>query len=239
VAFAFTSGVAIADGTKVVRFDVGAFDRFAAGGGRFAVSDVRGIRVFDAQGSGASIALGGIRAIAIDSSGRLFAATVDTVYSGTGADLEAIAHPGQVHDVVSSAMRTWVLTDDALLAIDRTSTMQSALTVEAGAHLVPSSTGDVWVLGTSGLRRYTIADGGVGGPELWQQTIAPIVDKSCSSCHLPDGSAHIDLSTYEAWLGRHDQIVQRVVVERTMPPAGGRPITDEDREAIRVFTSGN
>jgi mono/diheme cytochrome c family protein len=65
----------------------------------------------------------------------------------------------------------------------------------------------------------------------WHEAVEPIFQRVCASCHLPGGDADLDLSTPGAWAFRRAEIVQRVLVERTMPPAG-TDITDAERKAL-------
>jgi mono/diheme cytochrome c family protein len=47
----------------------------------------------------------------------------------------------------------------------------------------------------------------------------------------------VDLSTAAAWLEGRDEIGERVLRRRTMPPAG-RPLSEDDRAAIAAWLRG-
>ncbi|HEX7665936.1 MAG TPA: cytochrome c, partial [Polyangiaceae bacterium] len=63
----------------------------------------------------------------------------------------------------------------------------------------------------------------------------PVFARACAACHLPNGVSGTDLSTADDWAKEKSAIHERVVVQRSMPPAG-HAITDADREAIRAWT---
>jgi hypothetical protein len=72
------------------------------------------------------------------------------------------------------------------------------------------------------------------GDPSWQAQVAPVFQRVCSHCHLPGGEAGIDLSTPVAWASERDEIRRRVLVTRTMPPAG-TDLSDADRAALEHY----
>jgi hypothetical protein len=128
------------------------------------------------------------------------------------------------------------LADGAELAVvegDRVAETSGAR-IPADARLAPSATGDVWVLGGDGLRRYARVEPEPSLAVSWSSSLAPIFARSCASCHLPGGISGTDLSTAEAWESEKQTIAERVVARRSMPPEG-HPLSDADRAAIAAW----
>jgi mono/diheme cytochrome c family protein len=61
--------------------------------------------------------------------------------------------------------------------------------------------------------------------------VAPVFQRVCAHCHLPGGDAGLDLSTPAAWAAERIEIERRVLVTRTMPPAGTE-LPDADRDSL-------
>jgi cytochrome c5 len=104
-----------------------------------------------------------------------------------------------------------------------------------------SPSGDVWAMVGGKLARYTIpmpapsGGGGAGaGDAAWSAQIAPVFARVCAHCHLPDGTSGVDLSTAALWAGERAEIGKRVVVQKSMPPAG-TAMTDADRATIAAW----
>jgi len=64
----------------------------------------------------------------------------------------------------------------------------------------------------------------------WQREVAPVFDGTCKRCHLPAGSAKLDLSSAAAWL-QHADSIKSVLIARSMPPEGPG-LTDEQRAVL-------
>jgi len=104
-----------------------------------------------------------------------------------------------------------------------------------------SSSGDLWIepyrssgnfRSTGELRRISTTPS--NGDPAWQAQVAPVFQRVCSHCHLPGGEAGIDLSTPASWASDRDEIRRRVLVTRTMPPAGTE-LSDSDRAALEHY----
>src|SRR5439155_23435796 len=98
-----------------------------------------------------------------------------------------------------------------------------------------SVTGDAWLATLHGLVR--VSPGGTHDDPMWQAQVAPVFQRVCSHCHLPGGDAGIDLSTPGSWIAERDEISRRVLVTRTMPPAG-TDLSDADRAALATWLGG-
>jgi len=95
--------------------------------------------------------------------------------------------------------------------------------------------GSLWLLADAGPVRL-VPERASAAEARWDEIIRPIFDRGCADCHRPDGRAGVDLSTAAAWLASSDEILQRVVVGRTMPPAG-HPLSEDDRAAVRAWST--
>jgi mono/diheme cytochrome c family protein len=125
-----------------------------------------------------------------------------------------------------------------LYVLDRGAFVRTNADPGAGS-LYGSPSGDVWFNKIAGsdqrtgiaLERYSL-----DRPEdpRWQSEVAPVFERVCSHCHLPGGSADIDLSTPALWRDNRDELLRRVVVTRTMPPAGS-DLTDAERAALEAW----
>jgi mono/diheme cytochrome c family protein len=149
--------------------------------------------------------------------------------SGT---LHRLAAPALVRDLAARGDRLWLEAAGHLFTLAGTAIAPTTVTTQPVFLLAASTTGDAW-LGTShGLVRYS-----AGSPHddpAWQAQVAPVFQRVCAHCHLPGGDAGIDLSTPASWLADRAEITRRVLVTRTMPPAG-TDITDADRAALATW----
>ena len=84
--------------------------------------------------------------------------------------------------------------------------------------------GDAGAAGAcDGLPDVRRAFGGTGRDlAIYREKLVPIFGKYCQSCHLPSGSAHIDMTTYGSWTRLRAQVMTRVVARTPtpMPPTG-------------------
>jgi mono/diheme cytochrome c family protein len=135
----------------------------------------------------------------------------------------------------------WFADGDELGVVDGDHVAEtSGAKIGAHAKLSTSPSGDVWVLSEGTLDRFARDDRDPGASTLgstWASVIGPIFARSCSACHLPDGISGTDLSTASAWEGERPEIHERIVVKRSMPPAG-HPLSDEDRAVIQRWLEG-
>lgn len=237
---ASSHAVALADGDRVARIDL-PFTRVVGGGGRAAgLGDVaaetpllRALR--PSRDVDETWSLRDAELVAMDGSGRLYAATPRAVYreDDSGRLHEVFeATVGPIHGLAASDGRVW-FAEGAELGIvehDRVAATTGA-NVDAKAKLVASPTGDVWAIGASGaLTRY----GTVRAASAWQASIAPIQARVCGGCHGPNGSAGVDLSSAARWDGKRAAITKRVLEEKSMPPPGA-DLTDDERRAIAAW----
>jgi mono/diheme cytochrome c family protein len=241
VSFLLDHEIAVADGRLVVTRGAEGFRELVGGAG---VGAGVGVDVVDLFGTSSqavvSYRLPGIRSAAIDRAGRLYAITSRALYAlSDRGSLELVHEAGgeRLHGLAASGDNLW-FADGAELGILDLNRGGVRVTRDASvgldATLAPASNGDVWVLAGASLKRFARM-GARTSAAAWTETLEPIFVRACSSCHLPDGDSGTDLSTPQAWESKRPAIRDRVVVRKTMPPAG-HPFSEADREAIESWT---
>jgi cytochrome c5 len=235
--FRLPDGIAVADGTAVTRYATGPLSAFTGGGGRAAIGGDP-LRVFDVAKKSVSAYAVPDRAsfVAVTPAGRLFVATPDAIWAEDERGDLALRFEAAgmtIHGLAAAADRIWFADGPELGVIEGAQVRKTkGAKVSPAAELSGSPSGDVWTLTGGALARFAVA--GVGGPP-WDATVAPVFRRACEGCHRAGGEAGIALGTREAWEKRRDKIRARVLVDRTMPPPGGRPLADADRDAIRAW----
>jgi mono/diheme cytochrome c family protein len=226
-AFALPDGVAVSgDGIHELRAKLATPTALAASNGRIALLGPKGIDVWDlAKGESRSYAIAA-RSVAFVG-GRLAAATATAVYIEDNGELRPIPLP-HIHGIAATGTRLWILAD-GLYALDGTTLRRATMDVPHGAHLFASTGGDAWLATTGAVTRASI-DTATEDP-TWRTQVQPVFSRVCAHCHLPGGSAGIDLSTAASWHADQAELSRRVLVTRTMPPAG-TDLTAAERDAL-------
>lgn len=248
VAFLLESGFAVSDGTKVTHYEVPQPRSLAMVKGIVALADGTGVRIFD-HGRETDIALPDAQLVAYDDAGHLLAATSHALYDLSGGSAMRLYDVGArtIHQVGAAGSAVWLEVDTDLA---RFSAWQLAIGTGASlapdARLVPSPSGDVWVISGGQLQRWSVATAVADGDEAtWTATVEPVYAAVCSNCHSPAGSgkssSNIDLSTYEGWKGRRAQVYARVVGQAGTPnamppPTSGIALTATQRSAIEAWS---
>lgn len=242
VAFLLADGIAVADGQKVRHWSIGPAKSIAASDKRIALIGDDGVRVFDvASSSVVMYPVTGARAAAFAADGRLVVAAGPGLYREDGGRLDEIHHAseGEVHSLVTAGKHVWFADAADLGVINEQGTLVvSRRTAYGVTTLTPSQTGDVWALASGTVLRFAATGATSGAASSWEEQIKPIFDGNCSQCHLPNGLAAIDLSTYERWNVMRSTLMKRVVVEQNMPPTNSKALSDPDREKIRQWLTG-
>lgn len=194
-----------------------------------------------------SYALAGIVAAALDARGDLFAATATTVYRAAGdGDLRAIyLSDGRLRWLTAAGPRVWFADDQGLLLYDDGPT---AIVVSDGivspreggagpgspeASPRAAADGSLWLVAGATTTRL-VPDRPSTLEARWTETIQPLFARACAECHRDGGKGDLDLSTAAAWQAARDDILDRTVHRRTMPP-GGRTLSEDDRNAIAAW----
>lgn len=217
------------------------------GPSRLAAYDEAGVTLLDPQ-SGTLRQLGqpGIRGVAFAPDGTLWAATETTLYteSKTGlVPMHEFAPPQVITGLSGAARGIWVGLGDtlALLREGRLLVPEASPMLPADTRLIGSPSGDVWTVagGGASLGRYGEASGGGADLVIWRQQLVPIFNRLCQGCHLPGGSAHIDLSTYSSWAHLRGAIAARVVDRKPtpMPPVSVGELKAEELAAVKDWVA--
>jgi mono/diheme cytochrome c family protein len=230
--------LAIADGRRVTRYGVPALATLLGGGGIGAGVGTDAVTVFDPTMTARTYPLRGVTHAAVGPDGRLYASTSRAIYAATThGDLALVYDAGapSLHGLVASGDHVWFADGGELGVVDSDRVAETrGVQVAPDARLASSPSGDVWVIASGALQRFARADPEASLGASWSATLAPIFARSCSSCHQASGVSGVDLSTAEAWQSERRAIHDRVVESKTMPPEG-HPLSDADRDAIRVW----
>lgn len=256
--FVVGNQIALSDGVTQKFFDL-PLRNIVAGYGRVAATDQNAVRLWDPQTgalrrmelkNGATVV-----GVAFAPDGLLWVASGDTLYVERDNAL-AIAHrfgPSQrVTAIAGSARGIWLgLLDSDVdsaqitLALVRDWELKLPNTPPAlppETRLLGSKSGDVWTIGSDGvLARYGQESGGGRDLAIWREKLVPIFGKYCQSCHLPSGSAHIDMTTYSSWTRLRAQVMTRVV-QRTptpMPPDGAGKLSEAELADVKAWAERN
>ena len=233
IAIGLANGTAVTtDGKHVARYPT--TGRLAVARDRVAIGTEHAVELWDlARGTSQtfSIANGSPMFVDADSkASRLVVTTRGALWLERAGALHPLGVPTGAAVAIAGA-RLWTLAGADLRVLVGDQLVPTVHTAAPGGLLFGSPTGDVWVTtadAKTALRRYSI-DRGVD--PRWQHLVSPVFQRVCSHCHLPGGDGDLDLSTPEAWRTERDEIVQRVIVDRTMPPAG-TTLADPDRAAV-------
>jgi hypothetical protein len=249
VAFVLADKVAVTDGMSIKQYDFAGRGLVAAQG-RLAALDDAGVQLLDlSTQSLRRLSASGLLAVAFASDGKLWAVSSQTLYREEGSALLPMyqALEGQtLTGIVASARGVWVSFGDGFGLVRGEQLLQATAAqaglsgpLPAGTRLQGSSSGDLWVMSDSELTRLGEPSGGGADLVLWRKHLQPIFHRLCQGCHLPGGSAHIDMSTYSGWAQLRAQVAQRVVAMQPspMPPAGGGKLTAEELAVVAAWAA--
>lgn len=236
VVFSLDKQLAVSNGVQVTRYDAGTFASLSAAENRAVTAADGKVTVFDAfKKEVYSYDLAGAEEATFDAKGNLVVRTSDTVYieaSDQSLVLRYKASKGALRGLAAADERVWFVEGEELAALETDAAyVTTGVKVPAGATILGSPSGDVWMLNQGTLSRYAAETGDAEDRKLWETTVQPLYLGSCTPCHAPGGSAGIDLSTYGAWVARRDVIRTRVIEKKTMPPEGIM-FTDAQRKVI-------
>jgi mono/diheme cytochrome c family protein len=218
------------------RFDTGPLAHLSASKtGRVAGIDGDDVVIADVvAGKRTRIPCPGARATAFDGADRLLVASEHTLRRERDGAFDLVLERDDVTfgALASSGSRVWFVAGTELWALEADVARRAPTAiVEDGAALGASSSGDVWLLGAS-MERYRPQAS--PAEDAWLEAVQPSFQRVCAACHVPGGSAGIDLSSYAAWDARRDVIRQRVVVDGSMPPPPAT-LSQEERASIATW----
>ncbi|NUQ77010.1 MAG: hypothetical protein HUU21_26040 [Polyangiaceae bacterium] len=242
VAFSLDGQLAVADGMTVTRYDVATYTGLAGADGRAASAGEGRARIFEAASeSELSHVLSGAEQAVFDAAGRLVVRTADAIYAEDGQGnlgLRYRAKAGALRELSASDVRVWAVEGSELLSIEADGVLRTeGAGIPETARLMGSPSGDVWSIDGGVLSRFAAETGDSEDRGVWEKDVQPVYLASCTPCHEPGGSAGADLSTYGAWVARREQIKERVVTAKTMPPTG-IAFTEAERTAIAGWVAG-
>lgn len=237
--FGLQTGFAVANGMTVTVWNDPSFTNLVASGNRVAARTMAGVRVFNTMTTtNVDFTIAGVTGVAFNAQGRLVVAVGNALYTENMAGelvLQEMA-PAAIRAVEQSGARTWLIVGNNLGVWDgQDIRIATAPSIAAGAKLVGSASGDVWVIAGGMLNRY----GFEIPPDVqrWEETVRPIFARRCTPCHLPGGTGNVDFTTYAAWAMRRADIRGRVFTTRDMPPPPGM-LTDAERMALQAWLDG-
>jgi mono/diheme cytochrome c family protein len=114
-----------------------------------------------------------------------------------------------------------------LFSLEHRDSVRIDTDVKDGDRIFSAGAGGVWLAGDSLVRFGFETD---AERASWRAEVAPIFQRTCSKCHLPDGTAELDLSTPATWL-EHGEDIRQAIESRSMPPPENE-LPDTDREAL-------
>ncbi|MFT3694396.1 MAG: cytochrome c [Kofleriaceae bacterium] len=223
------------DGHHVTRFALDTpYQRLAAAKDRVALASESAIDVWDlAQGKRQTFHVEHAMPafLAADSKdSRLVATAPGEVWIERDTKLQPL-DAGGITAAAVAGTRVWIEVGKRLFIVSDHAALDTTVASAGNEPLFGAPNGDVWI-GAAGLRRYAL--GQTDGDPDWRAKIQPIFQKVCAHCHLPGGDAGVDLSTPESWAAERAQIKDRVLVDKTMPPAG-TDLDDTDRATLAAY----
>ncbi len=223
------------DGVHLTRFELdGSHHSLAVAHDRIALASDHAIALWDLGANtrrSFAIEAGRPAFLAADSTApRLVVSAPHGIWLEHGSTLEPLEVGAGAASAVAGA-RLWLELGKRLYVVTDTTPLDTSAASAGNEPLFGTPNGDVWV-GDHGLRRYAL--GASTGDPIWTAKIQPIFQRVCAHCHLPGGDADIDLSTAAAWDLEHDELVRRVLVTKTMPPAG-TVLSDGDRLTLAAW----
>lgn len=223
IAVVLDRAIAIADGTHVRRYPV--WGLVAVGPNRLARATEHDVELWNlVAGTRRHFAIRGAKHLAFFRE-QLIVGTTDALFVETPDGLHPIPVAG-LRDV-AVADKLWVLAS-RLYTIEGTALVPSTVDVSDVRELFGTGS-SLWLARAGSLERYDAARS--GADREWIAQVSPVFRRACAGCHLPGGTADVDLSSPAAWHQLRAEIRERVIVERSMPPSGTE-ISDADRQTL-------
>lgn len=248
VAFALDGRLAVSDGMTLREYELPLRGLVGSQGQAAGIWDDQ-VVIFDAErASQRTLALPGVKWLGFDPQHSLWAATGDSLFQlqdGVFRLTHRVEGDDTLRGLSASSRGLWVLSGQTiglivdgqlwLAAIPQGATMSA----QDGLRLVGSPSGDAWLLGESQVLRVGEERGGGQDFVLWRKNMKPVFERLCQSCHLPSGSAHLDLSTHSLWARYRNVLGARVLegMPTPMPPVGTGTLTAEERALVSSWVA--
>jgi len=248
VGFALDGRLAISDGVTLREYEL-SVRGLVGGSGQAAGLWEDQVVLFDSKTESLTkLDLPGVTHVAFDGQNQLWAATREALFQlqdGVFRLVHRVDGEEAVRGLSLSSSGLWVLfaqtvglvRDGQLLLAP----IPSGVTMSAqeSLRLLGSLSGDAWLLGDSQVLRVGEQSGGGQDFVLWRKNMQPVFERLCQSCHLPSGSAHLDLSTHSIWARSRNVLGQRVVegMPTPMPPVGTGTLTADERAQVAAWVS--
>lgn len=243
VAFAIDGNLAVTDGQNLHEYNL-AVRELSGGSGRIATLGDEEVQIFDVKiGTLSRRPASGVKKTAFTTDGKLWAATETSLLREHEGSLQTIFNTEEgesIVDIAASKNSVWLALSNALAVVRGEQVLRgSGVTMKPGTRLAASTTGDVWTMADEELALVGDPSGTGADAVIFRKQLLPIFERLCQSCHLPSGSAHIDLSSYSSWASRRAAVQQRVVDRQPtpMPPVGSGTLTAEELEAVRIWAA--
>lgn len=221
------NAIAVADGKHVNRYPV--WGLFAVGTNRLARATKYDVELWDLlAGTRRRFAIRDAKHLAFYRS-QLIVGTTDAVFVETSRGLHRIPLAGLRG--IAAADKLWALGANGLFSVEGTALVPCRVDV-ADVRALFSTDGSLWLARSASLERYDAVRS--DADRAWLAQVAPVFRRACAGCHLPGGTAGVDLSSPAAWEQHRAEIQARVVVERSMPPSGTE-LSDADRQTLATW----
>lgn len=243
VAFSLDGNLAVADGQNLVEYSL-PLRELSGGNGRVATLGDEEVQLFDVKlGTLSHLPSPGVKKTAFTTDGTLWATTETSLLREHEGALQTVftADEGEsITDIAASKNSVWLALTNTLAVVRGEQVLRgSGVTPKPGTRLHASPTGDVWAAADEELAYVGDPAGAGADAVIFRKQLLPIFERLCQACHLPSGSAHIDLSSYSAWASRREAVKKRVVdrMPTPMPPNGSGMLTAEELEAVRTWAA--
>lgn len=250
VGFVLDGRLAISDGTTLKHYDLNLHSVVGSQGRAVGIFGDQVVVLDVGSESLERLELPSVKWVTSAPDGQIWAATDTGLCQKRGDHFEQVyaAPEGQsVRGLSSSPSGVWVLLSGGIALLRDGQILQAALPPQivpvedspSALRLIGSSSGDAWLVGESLLVRVGEESGGGQDLVLWRKNMLPIFSRQCQGCHLPNGSAHLDLSTHHSWDRYRRVLAQRVVdgMPTPMPPIGTGKLTADELAAVAAWTA--
>jgi hypothetical protein len=248
VGFALDGRLAISDGVTLREYEL-SVRGLVGGSGQAAGIWEDQVVVFDSQTESLTKRdLPGVTHVAFDAQNQLWAVTREALFQlqdGVFRVMYRVDGEDTVRGLSASSSGLWLLFGQTVGLVREgqllVAPLPSGVTMPAqdSLRIVGSPSGDAWLLGDSQVLRVGEQSGGGQDFVLWRKNMQPVFERLCQSCHLPSGSAHLDLSTHSLWARYRGALGQRVVegMPTPMPPVGTGTLTADERAQVAAWVS--